>query len=836
MKRQLLVGAMAAALGTGFAATALAQGVLEEVIVTAQKRAESAQDIGISIAALGGDELEQLGIFSAADLSEYVPNMELALSGDSDIPIVVIRGVGLQDFNPNNTPTTAIFVDDVYLPYGVYGSFALFDSERVEVLRGPQGGLYGRNSTGGAINVISRKPSFETVEADISGDVGNYGTGNLRGGISVPLGDLFAARLATQVERSDGYYRNTYLGKDQGGKDKNEARLTLSFEPTDTFAADLRLTYGTDKSEVSIPELEGYLDPNANLAQAVDLLGAGFPDMNVPWNPILDEDGNQVGEAPAFCDAVLRTGIPDKSCVTMNRATPDGKYRGGDAKIRHKDDEYQAAALNLDWDLGPVTLVSITSYTDLQFVATNGSGSVGVGPQQNGEAWEALGAALGRINGGSVADAYITVYDNNIDSWSQELRLLSNSDGAVSWMLGAVYAEDDLQEDRYCEFTSNLYFDWAVFPGCGTMPYEQNTEAMSAYGQVSWQFTDTLRLTADARITKEQKDYAGDVYINDGSYICLANGLEDPQLCAAETGFDPETGLFPLAVGAKADYDETEPSWKVNLDWTPVDDLLVYGSVAHTFKSGGFYGGFFFDADEITAYDPETNTSVELGFKSTLLNGAMQFNGAVFRYDYKDWQGNLQSQSLSGADGGAVFTALTNLGDVETLGAELDLRWLPLEGLDLRLGLGWLDTEVTDVARTSDNPDVITGVTNIFSQVVDIKGNEINNAPNFSANLFARYDFNLSSSLGAAVQGTVAWTDDYYLSVSNEPYSKEDGVALVNARAELYSLNSGWTVAIWGRNLTDESYRTSTNDDGIYSNYSNWSAPRTFGATLSYRF
>lgn len=836
MKRQLIASAVATALSTGFTATTQAQ-QLEEVVVTAQKRAQSVQDVGISITAMGGNEMEQLGILNTADLAEFVPNMEMALSGDSDIPIVVVRGVGLQDYNPNNTPTTAFFVDDVYLPYGVYGSFALFDSERVEVLKGPQGGLYGRNSTGGAINVISRKPNFEEMEANAAVDVGNYGTTNFRGGVSAPLGDTVAARLALQAERSDGYYKNTYLNKDQGGKDKNQARLTLSFEPTDTFAADLRLTYGTDKSEVGIPELEGYLDPDANLEQATLLVGVGFPDMNIPWNPSYDVDGNQVGESPAYCDAVLRTGIPDKSCVTMNRKTPDGKYRGGDATIREKDDEYKAAALNLNWDLGAVTLVSVTSYTDLQFVATNGSGSVGVGPQQNAEDWEALGEALGRINGGSVDDAYITEYNNDIESWSQELRLLSNSDGDFSWMLGAIYAEDDLEEDRYCEFTSNLYFDWAVFPGCGSMPYEQNTEALSVYGQINWQFTDTLRLIADARYTSEKKDYLGSVYINDGAYTCVANGLEDLDLCAEFTGFDPVTGLFPLAVGAKADYDESEPSWKVNLDWTPGDDLLVYGSVAHTFKSGGFFGGFFFSPDEIVAYDPETNTALELGFKSTLLDGAMQFNGAIFRYDYQDWQGNLQTFSLSGDDGGAVFSGLTNLGDVETLGAEIDVRWLPLEGLDLRLGLGWLDTEVTDVSDGGSNsPDTVSGVTNIFGDVVDIKGNEINDAPKFSANLYARYDFDITDNLGAAVQGTLAWTDDYYLSVSNEPYAEEEGVTLVNARAELYSLSSGWNIAIWGKNLTDEAYRTSTNDDGVYSNYSNWSAPRTYGATLSYEF
>ena len=833
IKTSLTFAALSAGVAGGIPTASAQEGGFEEVVVTAQKREQSLQDVGISIAAFSNEELESNRVFDASGVTEFVPNMELALSPDNDIPIFVIRGVGLQDYNANNTPTTALVVDDVYQPYGIYGMFALFDAERVEILKGPQGGLYGRNSTGGAVNIVTRRPSFDDVEANIAADGGNYGTANVRAGLSVPLSDTFAARIAAQYDSSDGYYYNTFLNRDQGGRDKLQTRLTLSFAPTDTFAADLRYTYGKNNSEVSIPELEGILDPNArNPGPLVDL---GSPDMNVPF----DDEGN-----PIFCNAVLTTGIPDASCINPNGFTPDGDpYSGDDAVVRKNDDEFNAVTLNLEFDFDAVSLVSVTSFASMDFFHTNGIGSVGIADYQNPDGWAQFGQDFGRSHGGAVDPNYVTDYNSDIDSWSQEFRLLSSTGGAVSWMAGVVYAEDELKENRLCQFPANLWFDYLAFPGCGTMIYDQNTEAWSVYGQLAFDLTDTLRLTIDGRYTGEKKDYSGGVWINDGAWTCGAFELDpvdfdDPDVgCRAVAGWDPDTNLFPLAVGAVADYDKKEPSFKVNLDWSPMDDLLLYASVGQTFKSGGFFGGFFFSPEEIVAYEPETNLAIELGAKSTLADGRVRLNAALFRYDYTDFQGNLNVLSED-AGQGAVFSGLTNLGDVETLGFEADLRWLPTDNLTLGLGIGLLDTEITAVSDAGfTDPNVVVGVTNILSEIVPIVGNELNDAPKFSGNALVRYDFDLGSRLAARLQTDASWTDDYYLSVSNEPYAREKGVTLLNARAEVFGgAQQNWSVALWGRNLTDEVFRTSTNADGIFGNYSNWNEPRTYGVTFTYRY
>ncbi len=813
MKLNRTALAIACAAATFSTSTAFAQGMLEEVVVTAQKRAQSAQDIGITMSTMGGDDIRNLGVYEASGLTDFVPNMELSNSGDSDIPIFVVRGVGLQDYNTNNTPTTAVVVDDVYQPYGVYSAFSMFDSERVEILKGPQGGLYGRNSTGGAINFISRKPSFDEMEGDAAIDAGKYGLLNFRGGFSSPLGDRAALRIATQYDSSDGYYYNTHLRRDTGGKDKLQARLTLSVDVTDTLSADLRYTYGRDKSEMGIPEPNGWLDPNTAFGPTGLETAAGpLPDI--------------LGPNLAPCDAAVATGIPDSSCVNLNGARGDGRYRGAESRNRHNDDEFNAATLSLKWDIGEVTLDSITNFTTLDFLHQNNSGSLGIGPDEANRAdWEAVSDATGRnIN---YDDTYITLYDSEMESWSQELRLSSNNIEGFNWMVGVVYAKDTIDELRDCSFGALLFADQVAFPGCGFMPFEQDTEATSIYGQVVFDITDNLTLTTDLRYTQEKKDYDGSTNLHDGAWAYYAFGYAASyEEALAIFGGDPKAPL--VLAENKTDYDQSEPSWKVNLDYHAFEDTLLYANIGRSFKSGGFFGGFFFDPRGVESYDPETNTAYEAGFKSTLADNTVQLNGSVFFYDYKDFQSPL---GIPDPASGATFSGLTNMGDVETYGAELDLRWAPIYGLDLRAAVGYLNTEIVKA------PPGLGVVLDLLQNPVDVEGNELNDAPQWSANLFGRYDFTVTDSISAAVQADVSWTDDYWLEITNEPYAAEDGVALVNARIELYAADeSSWRVAAWGKNLTDKQSRTATNYDGIFSNYSYWSAPRTYGVTLSYEF
>ena len=839
MKRKLLAMQVALLAATPFFTTNVMAIELEEVVVTAQKRAQSANDIGISITALGADDLENLGVLDAKGVTEHIPNVELSKAGYTGLDVFVVRGVGLLDENPNNTPTNSMYVDDVYLPYNTMSGFALFDADRIEVLKGPQGGLYGRNTTGGALNFVSKKGSFDEMEADIAIDVGNYGTRNVRAGIGGPITDNFAARLAIQTDNSDGYYDNTYLDKDVGGADKQLARLTLSYEPTENLSLDLRLTHGQDRSEAGIPDVDGRLDPDAafDLSAALGLDGLGWPEL---WAPVTD------ALAEAWCPSFEATGIPGPECVNMGLVSGDGDPdKGVDERVFERDDQFNMASLNVNWDLDSMTLVSISSYSKTETWNRQPDGMVGELMDPRNQGWDNF-APLGFAgdNTSWPLDPFIRQdFISNVEAWSQEIRLVSNGEGSFNWMVGAVYAEDDFDFRSPTEFYGNVMWNILFFPGGGDMGYTQKTEAASVYGQVNFEFTERLSMTIDARMTKEEKDYSGFGLVQYGPLSCFSwFGLlaSDPfpdaggLTCQEVLGFtddDPQHSLSGVDE-ITSEYDETEPSWKVNLDYRPNEDWLIYASVGRGFKSGGFFGGWL-TAPNVEAYQPETNTAYEVGFKATLLEGSMQLNGSVFFYDYEDWQGNLTVRDT--VNGGAAFSGLTTLGDQETTGAELDMRWLPAEGWDLRLGIGWLDTEIKELATPPNvGPGLIVGVADEFNNLIEGVGNKTPYSPELTANALIRYEFGLTDSLMASLQVDGSYTDDYYLSVTNSAISEVDSRKQVNGRIELFSEEGGWKLALWGKNLSDTRYRTANFGDGLFNVWSYSNAPRTYGVTFSY--
>ncbi|MEL6259073.1 MAG: TonB-dependent receptor, partial [Pseudomonadota bacterium] len=613
--------------------------VLGTVLVTAQKREENLQDVPIAITALGADDLERLGVETAAELTEFVSNVELGTNGDGASQIFIVRGVGLQDFNANNTPTTALIADDVYLPYNIMAPFTLFDMDRIEILKGPQGGLYGRNSTGGAISFVSNKATpGAPASYNASAEIGNYGSYGAKLAGSVPIGDYFAVRLAAQFDRSDGYYENTFLDENVGGVNRDLFRGTLSFEPTSTFNADLRLTYGRDRSEASIPEVVGTLDPNVS-QPVIDLFGLTdfFPAFNIPYTEDLS--------GPAYCPSFLATGIPGPECINMARITPDGDpYKGVDERVFEFDDTFRAASLTLNWDAGPVTLVSISSWADLEYDHPNGDGVV---TQNNNPEWAAFGGS---------GQLWQAGYTSQVEAISQEVRVLSNTTEPFNWILGASYHQDDFSELRTTRIDENLWWNWLNFPGGGQLSYDQKTEAYSVYGQVGFDVTDRLALVVDARLTDETKDYVGNAEVSDGDLTCLLFEIEPADCVALQ---NPETGGISLPVLPTGDfppytsqYDEQVVSWKVSLDYALERGGIAYFSVGEGFKSGGIFGGFLNTPDELEPYKPEKNLAYEVGLKTRFFDDTVQFNGAVFFYDYKDWQDNLTAFS----DAGAAFS------------------------------------------------------------------------------------------------------------------------------------------------------------------------------------
>ena len=824
MKRVLGCAVIAATALT--AAPAIAQDVLEQITVTAQKREQSANDVGIAISVLSGSDLEALGARSAMDITEHMPNVELFEAGYTGLNVFVVRGVGLLDENPNNTPTNSMYADDVYLPYNVMMPFAMFDADRVEVLRGPQGGLYGRNTTGGALNFVSRKGNFDESEGNVSLDVGDFGYYGVTGGISIPMSDSVAGRIAVQYDKSDGHYKNTFLNTNVGGVDRLNARATLSFEPTENFSADFRVTFGRDKSEEGLPEIAGNLDPNAQQDFGFFF---GLPELNLAWDVATF--------LAVYCPSLVNTGIPDSTCINNGGLTGDGMpHTGVDDEVLKQDTDFSSVALNLAYDFSNFTLMSITAVQDYKSI--NPMADAVVRPVNADPAWDNID--LGGYRTYPLTPFINQQFNSDIEAFSQEIRLLSTGDGNVNWMIGGVFAKDDFVFESPTEFFGNVGWNMFQFPGGGTMGFVQETEATSVYGQLSFAMGDSWGLTVDARQTDEKKDYNGWGYVNDGPLTCvmLFGAGPDDDLggftCREVLGIGPDNHFSLTGADTiTSKYDEGVTTWKVNLDFRPSDNTLIYGSIGEGFKSGGFFGGWLI-APQVEAYKPEKNLAYELGFKSTLAGGRAQLNGAIFRYDYTDWQGLL---NIVDGNTGAAFLGLTTLGDQETTGAELDLRWLPADGWDIRFGLGWLDSKITKMAPPPDlGPGTSVAILNEINQPINVVGNKAPFSPELTLNAMVRYDFAVGSNMGAAVQLDGNYSDEFYLSVSNTVWSKVSGYEKLNARFELYSDDDRWKVALWARNLTDDIHRTAHYNDGLDNWWQDYSAPRTYGVTLGYNF
>jgi iron complex outermembrane recepter protein len=755
--------ALAAAFAALTTTTAIAAPALEEVVVTAQKRAESVQDVSIAIKAFSEEELNNLNTSSLSELTEFVSGAELFDDRGAGQPTWVIRGVGLADFNSNNTPTAAIYYDEFYLTSNVLGGIGMFDIGGVEVLKGPQGGLYGRNTSGGAVRVNSSRPVVgEEFNGYVSGNYGRWGRAGLEGAIGGPIGETTAFRISASTDQGGGWQDSLATAGDDehGDRDFSAIRAQFAYEPTASFGLLLKLEGGEDKSETTL----GY-------SRAL-------------------YDGN-TGD---YCASAYAGSHNENDCVTLSNLTnafaltpgdpgilPSGQREDGTKvlsnPINELDNSWEGANLQMNWDLDVVTLTSITGYLNYENNQTFD--------------YDAQPLVLFHEDAG---DAELTL-------WSQELRLLSNTDGPLTWLAGAMYAEDEVEELRDGFLSENVL----VFATESTRGFTQTTESWAVYGQVEYELGDAWKVHGSLRYTDEDKDLEGAFhYDNWGEFYYIQD---------IDKSF------------------ELDENWSghVGVDWAVTDDAMLYARVTQGFKSGGFFGGFSFSGDELDPYAEETVLSYELGFKSMWLENSLQLNGAVYFYDYQDVQGFTQVFSETT---GTVVTKLGNLGDAEHTGAELDLVWLPLEGLSLQATVAWLDAEISDSSTLALDQ---------AEQVFPIEGLKRSYAPEWSTSLQGRYEWTISDSLLAAVQLNYSWRDDLndedteLSNINLAAFSYED-YQVLNGRISIGSVEQTWDLALVGRNLTDEEYWANATGDDLASFTSIPTRPMSYAVEATYRW
>ena len=746
------------------------QAQIEEVVVTAQKRQQSINDVGITVNAFTTEQLDSYGVKSAEDLEALTPGLTVSNSVLAGVPVYTIRGVGFNDFTTSSASTVGLYLDETSIPYATMSRGVLFDVERVEVLKGPQGDLYGRNTTAGQINFISRKPT-EEFEAGIKVDYSRFNVLDLEGYVSGAVTDAVRGRLAVKhITLSDGWQRSiTREGDELGEEDNIAVRGLFDIDVSDNLSALLNIRYYNDQSENTAGTAYQFLGPIPN-----------------PEN-FFSNNARDADWSPGF------------------RPQRDNELVGISAKI--------------EWELGNFTVTSLTSYDDFERSEVN---------DNDGVAFE-------------FSEARNTT---EIDVFSQELRVSSSNDSGIYWVAGLFYSTDDVSEQFFV--SANQLFPPFLTPTGLTVQndYEQDTESVAVFGHVEWDISEKFRLTLGGRYTDETRDWTGcSSDTGDGTWANVWSlafapayvglGVLNPAAVASivpgacltvndQVG-TPGFGAFQQ-FSTKIDANETQ--WKATLDYSPTDDILIFGTIATGFKSGGFNGSISFSHESLLPFEIENLTSYELGIKATLLDGNMQINASTFYYDYEDKQELTRFISPTGPT-----IATTNIPESEVLGAELEMTWYLTDRLKWHLGVAYVDTEITEFQSID-----LVNSTFLNEVFFDASGFHLDNAPEWQVNSTVSYEWPLTDALNVRAAVDVAYKDDNVGSIAEENgnYFIPD-YTIVNARLGIASTDDRWSVTVWGRNITDEFYWTSA----AAANGTNarlHALPVTYGVTLSYNY
>ena len=754
----------------GLATTAKA--TLEEVVVTARKTAESLQDTPISVTALSGDRLEDMGVSRITKLQNVTPNLVFqntpAYSGAGNNAAVYIRGVGQKDFVPTIDPGVGIYVDEVYLGRSAGAVLDMIDIQQVEILRGPQGTLFGKNTIGGAISITTTKPN-EELSGKVDIKVGTDERRNIRGVLNVPLSNTLFARGSFGSLQQDGYVFRPFDGKDLGNQDTLMGRLALRWVPSDTFTADLSFDYFDDENN-GPPLLITRVDEFPESATAIP--GGNFPFINNLFAGFSPDFG---GPNPIVCTF---PNAPSACFTSANAVTGNNTNLG--TGPNYSEMENEAVSLTLTWDLNAFTAKLIVSYRSLDGEFANDRDGY---PQNDGQP---------AVPGLPILVNPVTHYFDTFkqDQFSVELQLTGSTiEDRLSWVAGVYAFEEDGENINPVDFTtvslqSGGYFDYS-------------SEAV--FAQATFDFTGKLSATAGIRYTKEDRDYLPDQYIEE----MPLGGLPFP--C-----FNSDGSTKICALGDRAVPYETvnnsisESTPMVSISYSFTDDVMLYGTYSEGFKVGGFTQRIFPPEPSLPAFGPEFVDSLEAGIKAELLDNSLRVNLAVYSADYSDLQILINEPSRVGP-----YT--TNAGDATIDGFELEINYLSQSGVLIDLAIGYVDA-----GYDSLNPDLFSGLS-VSDPFVFIS--------EWNSNLSVTKTFD--TQVGEITPRLDwSWRSKFYTNAGGLPFAPawadplvQPDYSVVNMSARWESATSGLSVTIGVDNVTDEEF-------SIFGDYQS-----TFGST-----
>ena len=586
---------------------------LEEIVVTATRRAESLQDVPIAITAVTDEELQAFNINSTGRLDLVTPGLVWGNEGAARA-WPTLRGIQTGNGEANGEPSLAFFIDGVYKSRASQASAPLLDVERVEVLRGPQGTLFGRNSTSGAINVVTKRPDFEAMSYFADLTVGDYSNVKLDAGFNLPLNDQWALRIAARRHKRDGYIDNQGPGPDPMDEDLIYGRLSLLFDNGTNFSANLRVGYRE-------------IDRVGGGAFTAKVVGQSY-DTSIPGRSIY---GDAVYVNPRISDGVPDITVGGEPRDVGIATDPDPFKIDINWPISETGDSLDMS-LELNYEFESVTFRSLTGYAD--FVST---------PFGDND-YTSLSHIRNRVD----------ALTGEAETLQQEFQLLSNSDGPLDWVIGAFFLQDEVFEIfSIQQFDINDRVDPAFpSPGGGNTSYvfdrrtTTDIDSRAIYGQATYSLSEQLNITVGGRWSEDEKDYT----LREFGFLGIL-------------GFNPDLDLNQT-------FDDF--TWRVGFEYFTSNNSMWYGSVSTGFRSGGFNrfqddpatpnNEAIFDSEEITAY--------EIGSKNTFLSGAVRLNAAAFFQELEDQQvGTVRSVAGTGQSG------FFNAGVTEVSGLEFELHW-----------------------------------------------------------------------------------------------------------------------------------------------------------------
>lgn len=776
---------------------------LNEIVVTALRRDSNLQSTPVAISAVDSTLIRQASPRDLGDLAAFVPNFSANTITNFNAASFAMRGVGQTSIIVYFEPPVAVLVDDFVVSSVQTQLLDVFDVAQVEVLRGPQGTLFGKNTTGGAVTVRTKRPELQTFGVDARAEYGSFNTVRFQSAMNMPIGDTLALRLVGGIEKSDGFYRNGACygpvtgfapnkfngrsgcldGKRAGGKDVYNLRAKLLWEPTDRISILAQYERLRDRSDTVPSVNENYLY-TGNTPFLTDLLGT-------------------IRQNPNSSDPL------DNAAVTYRQ---DGLIKMRDGQRISVDGFY----LNGDIDFEFGKLTSVTGWR-----------------KQASRIPNSYAGAAPIAADGQPLSFFDATRDDNRKTFQQELRFATDLGGPFDMVIGGFYQRETVD---FCVAQILGFLDLASGPlpfgNWNDTPYilcnAQKSRSKAAFAEGTYKITPEITFTAGVRHTWEDKDWFGRQQV----FIPQLGGGFDPSIQIDEA-LDASVFKYPAGVVTVNDR-ARRATWRASLGWQATPDVFAYATYSRGFKGGGFndqIGGFAAFGTDLNAFRtaaratrPETADSYEAGVKTELFDRRLRFNLTGFYVKYKDLQKQLNVPLVVNGQPNQV-TIFVNAASATVKGLEAEATARLFKGFQLRGVLGYQDAAYDKYTAPTAGYDLATA--------------PLDRAPKWQWTIDGTYETPITSNFKFVANASAAYTSrNLNTQAIDDPLGNTflNARTLVNASLTIAQADDNYYFRVIGRNLTDERYRiASQNVAGLWLN-SNFGAPRYYGIEVGARF